>query len=170
MARKLSLADVLPRHERVDIGGGDQLDVFGISGGDIGRILLRYPDAFQQMMRSEGKPSLIDPGLLGALIAATQQRDGSDESMLGEDDIEMRASRLSAGAQVKIWQAMDRCTFPDGIGPFLASLRSMSASATEALEVIVQVASEEQAMTSHLMRRRSEQPQTPVSGNSHLDK
>lgn len=164
MARMLSLLDVLPRSERVDIGGGQEIDVFGISGEDIGKILTRYPDAFQQLSSSANKPSNLDPGLLGALMAATQ-RNGSDDSLLGDENVEKRARTLSVGAQLKVMQAMGRCTFPDGVGPFLEGLMSVSSSANEAMEVVVRLVSKGQATGSPPTPKPSEPPDTPSSGS-----
>lgn len=162
MASMLSLLDVLPRHERVGIGGDDFVDVFGICGEDIGKILERFPDAFQQM--AVAAPTKMNPGLLGALLAASQ-RNGEEESLLGNEKAEQRGRTLPIGAQVKMLQALGRCTFPDGIGPFLESYMSISSAATEAIEILVQVGSREQDMASRRTRKPSEQPDTPASGS-----
>jgi hypothetical protein len=164
MGSMLSLLDVLPRHERVDIGGGQKVDVCGISGEDIGKILHRYPNAFQQLIESGSKPAGIDPGLLGALLAAAQ-RNGEDESLLGNEKVERMSRSLGIGAQMKMLQALGRCTFPDGVGPFLEGLVSMSSAATEAMQVVVQVASKGQATASRPTRKPSAQPATLASGS-----
>jgi len=191
MASMLSLVDVLPKHERVDIGtcsacagaggsgsngkkdckacGGSgklEIDVFGISGEDIGRILGRYPNAFTQMVASANTPTALEPGLMGAIVAASQREaEDPDTSLLGTEKIEKRGRGLGVGAQMKILKAMGRCTFPDGIGPFLEDLVLTSASAKEAMEVIVRVASKEQATTSPRTPKPSEPPATPPSGS-----
>ena len=164
MGSMLSLLDVLPRHERVDIGGGQMIDVFGISGGDIGRILERYPDAFQQMYGSNSQPQRMDQGLLGALLAASQ-RNGESESLLGNEVAERRGCSLAMSDQMKMMQALGRCTFPEGVGPFLESLASMSSAATEAIELVVQAASRVPPMASPPMQKPSEPPGTPASGS-----
>jgi|SRR6516164_6137735 hypothetical protein len=164
MASKLSLADVLPRFERVGIGGDQFIEVYGISGEDIGMILNRWPDAFQQLAKAGGKPGGMAPGLLGAVIAATQ-RNGKDESLLGDEKVEKRARALSVGAQLKVLQAMGRCTFPDGIGPFLEGLQSMSSAAKEAMAVVVRVVSKDQAMASPPTPKPSAVPETLPSGD-----
>ncbi len=164
MSSMLSLLDVLPRHERVDIGGGQEVDVFGISGEDIGKILGRYPNAFQQLMDSGNKPTAIDPALLGALLAAAQRDVDGSESLLGNDRVEKRCRTLAVGAQMKMMAAMGRCTFPDGIGPFLEGLVSISAAASEALEVVVRVASKEAPTASPQTQKPSVPPRTPASG------
>jgi len=191
MASMLSLVDVLPKHERVDIGtcstcagaggsgdngkkeckacGGSgklEIDVFGISGEDIGRILGRYPNAFTQMVASANTPTALEPGLMGAIVAASQREaDDPDTSLLGNEKIEKRGRGLGVGAQMKILKAMGRCTFPDGIGPFLEDLVLTSTSAKEAMEVIVRVASKEQATTSPKTPKPSEPPVTQPSGS-----
>lgn len=164
MAGMLSLLDVLPRHERVDIGGGQEVDVFGISGEDIGKILERYPDAFQQIAGSGNKLTGMKPTLLAALLAASQ-RNGSDDSLLGNEKVEKRARSLAVGAQMKMMQALGRCTFPDGIGPFLEGLVSISSVASEAMQVVVRVGSKDQGTGLPPTQRPSEQLDTPASGS-----
>lgn len=164
MASMLSLLDVLPRHERVDIGSGQKIDVFGISGGDIGRILERYPNAFQQIAESGSQPTQMDTGLLGALLAASQ-RDEQSESLLGNEEVERRSRNLAVGDQMKVMHALGRCTFPDGIGPFLESLVSMSSATVEVMDVVVQVASKAQDTVSQRTRKRSERPNIQASGS-----
>lgn len=166
MAGMLSLLDVLPRHERVDIGGDIKIDVFGVSGEDIGRILTRYPDAFQQLANAQ-QPGGLDPKLFGALVAASQ-RNGSEESLLGNDTVERRGRSLAVGAQMKILKVIGRCTFPDGIGPFLEDLKLLSFSAKEAVEVVIQAQPDSRAQVTRSPPppRPSEPPNIPVSGSS----
>ncbi len=164
MAGRLSLLDVLPRSERVDIGGGQEVDVFGISAEDIGKILARYPMAFQQIIDAKGQVTGMDPGLLGAMLAASQ-RNGSEESLVGNDEVERRGRTLGMGAQMKMVQAIGRCTFPDGIGPFLQGLASISSGANEAMRVVVQVVSKDRVTRSPPTPKPSEQPDTPPSGS-----
>jgi hypothetical protein len=164
MASMLSLADVLPRHERVDIGSGQKIDVYGISGEDIGKILVRYPDAFQQLYNSSSSPTAMDPGLLGAMLAASQ-RNGGDESLLGNEQVERRGRSLGASDQMKMMQALGRCTFPDGVSPFLEGLASMSSVTHEAIEIVVQAVSRVQDTESPPTPKPSEPQDTPVSGS-----
>jgi hypothetical protein len=66
---------------------------------------------------------------------------------------------------LKVVQVIGRCTFPDGLGPFLEGLASITSGANEALRVIVQVASRGSTTTSPPGARPSGQPQTQASGN-----
>jgi hypothetical protein len=163
VATRLSLLDVLPRHERVDIGSDKPIDVFGISSEDIAKILERYPDAFQQMYDAQRQPMNMHPGLLGAMVAASQRND-NDESLLGDEKAEKLSRSLGASDQVKLYQALGRCTFPDGIGPFLESLASMSLSMVEAVQVIVQVASKVPDTALPQKPKNSELQDIPASG------
>jgi len=140
MASMLSLLDVLPRHEQVNIGDG-KVDIFGISGMDIGEILRRYPNAFQQIADSGGQPIKMEPGLLGALLAACQRNGDGTTSYLGNEKVEGRCRTLDASTQMKMLEAVGRCTFPDGIGPFLEGLVSLSEATLRVMELVVQVAS-----------------------------
>jgi hypothetical protein len=164
MASKLSLLDVLPRRERVGIGGGDELDVYGISGEDLGRIMERYPDAFEHLIQYAAQPMKMNPGMMGAFLAATQ-RNGGEESLLGNEIVERRARSLGLHVQIKMLLAMGRCTFPDGVGPFLRDYELMSSATSEAITVIVQAASKAQAMESQPTQKPSEQPDIRASGS-----
>ena len=164
MGKRLSLADCLPLSERVGIGGGREIDVHGVSGEDIGKILGRFPDAFSQLVNAGLKPGGINPALLGAIIAATQ-RNGKEESMLGNDEVEARGRGMGIGAQMKVLKAMGRCTFPDGIGPFLEDLESASKAAREATEVVVRVGSRVKDTASPKPPKPSDAPDIPPSGS-----
>jgi hypothetical protein len=164
MAAMLSLLDVLPRHERVSIGGGDQIDVYGISVEDIAKILERYPDVFGQMVNIAKKPTSIDPRLLGALVAASQRTDGF-ASLVGNEEVEARARALSIGAQMKVMQALGRCTFPDGVGPFLEDLKLISSAATEVMDVVIRVGSKAPSTESRPMPKPSAAPSILPSGS-----
>jgi len=162
MGSMLSLLDVLPRHERVAIGS-QEIAVYGVSGGDIGRILARFPNMFEQMAATSTSPASMHQGLLGALLAASQ-RNGNSESLLGNDEVEATARALSVSDQMTMLLAMGRCTFPEGVGPFLERLASLSSQTNEAMEVVVQVASRAQAMASPRTPKPSASPSTPTSG------
>jgi len=161
----LSLLDVLPRHERVDIGSDGLIDVYGISGYDLGRIMERYPDAFEILVEFGKHPVKgMDAGMTGAFLAACQ-RDENEESFLGHEIVERRARNLGLHPQIKMLLAMGRCTFPDGIGPFLSDYELISSATSEAITVVVQAASRAEATASQQRPRNSEQPDTPASGN-----
>jgi hypothetical protein len=164
MGNMLSLLDVLPRHELVHIGNGQEIAVFGISAGDLGKILQRFPDVFQQIAQAAGQPQLMDPALMGALLAASQ-RNGKAESLLGNAEAEQLAISHCVADQVTMLKAVGRCTFPEGIDPFLQSLVSMSAGTVEAMEVVVRAASEAHGTASPKTPKRSAAPATPPSGS-----
>lgn len=165
MPSRLSLLDVLPAHERVDIGSGMPIDVYGISGYDLARIMDRYPDAFEALVAFAKHPVQgMDAGLIGAFLAAAQRRD-DEESFLGNETVERRSRTLGLHPQFKMLLAMGRCTFPDGIGPFLRDYESISSATSEAITVVVQAASKEQATESPPMPKNSEQHDIPASGN-----
>jgi hypothetical protein len=169
MGAMLSLLDVLPRHEQVDIGDG-KIDVFGISGEDLGEIVRRFPNAFQDIADSGAQPIKMNPPLMGALIAAAQRNPERTASFLGNEMIEGRSRMLDAATQMKLFEVIGRCTFPDGIGPFLDGLVSLCEATVQTMEVVVQVASKAPGMNLPPAPRPSEPPATPASGNSHQGK
>jgi hypothetical protein len=166
MASKLSLLDVLPRHERVDFGGGVAIDVYGISGEDLGQIIERYPNAFETLAEYTANPGKMhqNAGLMGAFLAAAQRTD-DDRSLLGNEIVERRARGLALHAQIKSLLAMGRCTFPDGINPFLKDFELMSSGTAEAIRVIVQASSKETGISSLNGQKPSVPSSTPASGN-----
>ena len=164
MRSRLSLLDVLPAHERVDIGSGT-IDVYGISGYDLGRIMERYPDAFEILVAFAKHPVQgMDAGLTGAFLAASQRTE-DEESFLGNETVERRARTLGLHPQFKMLLAMGRCTFPDGIGPFLRDYESISSATSEAITIVVQAASKDQATESQPTPRNSEPHDITASGN-----
>lgn len=169
MASMLSILDVLPRHERVNIGGDQEIliDVFGVSGEDVGKILERFPTAFIDLAKSGGVPSALDPSLIGAFLAASQRKkaDGKTISLFGDDEAESAMRSLAVGAQIKLLQSMARCTFPDGLNPFLEGLRSISSASKEAVQIIVKAASKDQDMKLPPRPKPSDAPVTQASGS-----
>jgi hypothetical protein len=158
----LSLIDTPPRHEQAVVGDG-KIDVFGISGGDIGEILKRFPNAFQEIADSGSQPIKMNPGLMGALIAACQRTPDGMSSFLGDEKMEAHCRCLDAQTQMQIFWAIGRCTFPDGVGPFLDGLVSLSESTLKVMELIVQIASRSQETPSPPMA--SEQSDILISGS-----
>jgi hypothetical protein len=163
----LSLLDVMPRHEQVDIGAGQPIDVVGISGEDLFRILARYPTAFADLISLASNPATgggaVDGGVLGALLAASQ-RSADGHSLLGNAELELRCRTLAIGAQLKLMLAVGRCTFPDGLNPFLRELQLIT-SAAETTRIVVQTGSKGPASSLRPGARNSGQPVTPASGN-----
>jgi hypothetical protein len=171
MASMLSLLDVLPRHEQLVMGVDPETNqpkatkLFGISGEDIGEILRRYPDAFQQIADSGGQPIKMHPGLLGALLAGGQRNADNTKSFLGDELMEGRCRTLDAATQMRALDIVGRCTFPDGIGPFLEGLVSLSEATLRVMEQVVQVASRVPVTASPPTPRRSEPQPAPASGS-----
>lgn len=165
MGSRLSLLDVLPRSERVDIGGGQEIEVFGISTEDVGKILARFPNAFEQMVQTGGNIAAMDAALTGAVIAASQRNEAGDQSLLGVEEVERVGRTLGIGVQMKLGEAIVKCTFPDGLIPFFRLLSSMSSGAEEVTRLVVSVASKEASTSSPPRPRNSGQPDIPASGN-----
>jgi hypothetical protein len=164
MASMLSLLDVLPRHERIDIGSG-QIDVFGISGEDLGEILRRFPNAFQEIADSGGQPIKMNPELMAALMAASLRNGDITKSCLGDPVVEGRCRTLDASSQSKWLKLIGPMTFQDGVGPFLDDLVTMSETVLQVMELVVAAASKVPATTSPPTPKPSEPPTPPASGS-----
>lgn len=150
----LSLRDVHRLVERVDIGGGRQIDVSGLTGDDITALLTRFPKMFGLFSDAGGNIALLPSDLIGAIVAACQRETGNEE-------MEKLARAEPIGVSLKILQAMGRTTFPDGFGPFLQGLRSGSGAINDAVELVLR----ESASILPQPPKNSAQPATPPSGN-----
>ena len=160
MGAMLSLADVCPRYERVSLGDGE-IEVYGLSAEDLGKLLIRFPNAFEELYTRNLLG--MNPEMVGAVMAASQ-RNGKG-SYLGDESVEMRSRYLSIGDQMRVMKALARCTFPDCVGPFLEDLAQMSSSTGAAIDVIVKVGSKEHGTTSPPMPKPSAPPEVQPSGS-----
>lgn len=110
----LSLLDIAPRTELVEVSEEHSLRVRGLSVTDIKTLLVRFP-ALQGFILGSGVSGrmLIDlgPNVVGALCAAATGN-------LGDEKAEEVAASLPVETQLDIVEAMGRCTFSKGFGPF----------------------------------------------------
>lgn len=110
----LSLLDIAPRHELVEINEEQSLRVRGLSADMIKNLLTRFP-ALQGLVIGvgiEGKEIMkLGPEIVGALCAAASGE-------LGNEAAEKMAADLPVETQLDILEAIGRCTFSKGFGPF----------------------------------------------------
>lgn len=110
----LSLLDIAPRSELVAINEEQSLRVRGLSADTIRELLTRFPLLQGVIMGAGIDPRLIvamGPDIVGALCAAASGE-------LGNEEAEKVADVLSIETQLDIIEAIGRCTFSKGFGPF----------------------------------------------------
>lgn len=110
----LSLLDIAPRSEMVEINEEQSLRVRGLSAEDIKTLLVRFP-ALGGVIIGNGinAKALMESGadVVGALCAAATGE-------MGNEKAEELAASLSIESQLDILEALGRCTFSKGFGPF----------------------------------------------------
>lgn len=117
----VSLLDIKPLSEQVHINEKQSIEVRGISTDDIFNLLKRFPPLQGIIVGRE--ITLADifafgPEIVGAVCAAATGK-------LGNEEAEKIASTLSVEIQLEIIQAVGRCTFTRGFGPFVQKFKGI---------------------------------------------
>jgi hypothetical protein len=150
----LSLLDIAPRHEMVEINAEQSLRVRGLSAEDITKLLTRFP-ALQGLIVGAGVDgqALINLGseIVGAICAASAGE-------LGNPDAEKMAAALPVETQLDILEAVGRCTFSRGFGPF-------SKKVAEIARALSEKAGKAPDMSLPKPSNLSEEQPTPTSGS-----
>lgn len=149
----VGLLDIRPSSEKVKIDDDQNVDVVGLSSGEIADLLIRFPDLFKLMSGAGiGADALrkVAPEAIAAIIASCTGDHGNTKA-------EIAAKKLPLGAQFNILKAMGRRTFPDGFGPFVQALNDLSGD-------VQALATKAPATTSPKPPLPSEQQEIPPSG------
>jgi hypothetical protein len=132
-----SLLDIGPLFEDIPVGT-KHVRAFGISPEGFFHILTKFPQLWG--MFSSGDQRQINvvalqaaaPGSVAMAIAiSTTNRASYDTAEAWHADVDRayaKALQLSAHYQMRLFQAALRLTFPEGIGPFIKGLESLSRS------------------------------------------
>ena len=116
----IGLLDVMPMTEQVQINERQSILVQGISSKAIWSLLKRFP-LLQGLIVGGGiTPADIvafGPQVVAAICAAAA-------GYLDNEAAEEKAASLSIEVQYNILEAMGRCTFSKGFGPFRQRLRA----------------------------------------------
>ena len=119
----LSLLDTAPRSELVEIDDNTVLRVRGLGSRMIKELLIRFPDLQGVVMGSGINARMLialGPEIVGAICAAATGE-------LGNPDVEERAADLPVETQLDILEAVGRCTFSKGFGPFVDRVVAIAA-------------------------------------------
>ncbi len=158
-----TLLDIGPLTEEVEIRG-KKLTVQGLSAGHLFQLFNDFPDMRKMMDRKEGDPKEIfmslAPELIAKIIAMVT---GSPH----DKQAEMAAMGLGAGDQLTILLAMQRLSFPNGIGPFVDGVTKLMTSASENLPTMPLATSSNSTTDSHVRFSASLQTDTPGMMRGH---
>ena len=110
-----SLLDIMPLSKKVRLGGGQEVEFFGLSAREIGALVKRFPEAQVLLGAGSSPASIVDifPELAAAAIAASAHAEGVEE--------EEAAARWSGADQSLALAAIAEMSLPASIaGPFAA--------------------------------------------------
>lgn len=119
-----SLMDIAPLSEEVELTGGRTISVGGVGADGIAYMLTQSPELRQMM--AERKLSIDADGIakLGPQMIAMVIACGS--GFPGNREAEQRAAKLGALDQLKLINAIMRCTMPSGIDPFVEEVLALA--------------------------------------------
>jgi hypothetical protein len=118
----VSLVDIIDLKKTVTIRG-KALEVEGINAEKLGLLILSYPElrlmfAGKAVELSPQGVIALGPKIVASVIAAAIGK-------LGDEAEEAAAGKLALGEQLELLATIFELTFPDGVGPFVARLRSL---------------------------------------------
>jgi hypothetical protein len=127
-----SLLDIGPLTEDVEIRGV-KLTVHGLSAGHLFQLFNDFPDIGKLVTSKEGDAKEIFrslmPEMIGKIIAMVTGNPHDQQA-------ELQAMSLVAGEQLEILQAMQRLSFPNGIGPFVEGITKLMTSTSAGMPTI----------------------------------
>lgn len=158
-----TLLDIGPLTEEVEIRGA-KLTVEGLSAGHLFQLFNDFPDMKKLLGNKDGDPKEVflslAPELIAKIIATVT---GSQH----DPQAEMKAMSLGAGDQLTILLAMQRLSFPSGIGPFVDGVTKLMTSASENLPTMPLATSSDSTTDSHVRFSASLQTDTPGMMRGH---
>ena len=158
-----TLLDIGPLTEEVEIRGV-KLTVHGLSAGHLFQLFNDFPDMRKLLDKKEGDPKEIFMSLAPELIAKMiAMATGSPH----DKQAEMKAMALGAGDQLAIMLAMQRLSFPNGIGPFVDGVTKLMTSTSEGLPTIPLPISSNSTTDSPVRFSASLQTDTPGMMRGH---
>ena len=152
-----SLLDIGPLTEEVEIRG-IKITVQGLTAGHLFQLFAEFPDMRKLLQVGEGSPQTImlqlAPDLIAKIIAIAT-------GMAGNAEVEAKAKTMGASDQLAVIAAVQRLSFPDGIGPFVERVTQLMGSAAATLPEAVSLDSLNSATKSHVPFSASLQMDTP---------
>lgn len=154
MPEAISLMDLQPKTEKVNVGDDKFLVVKPVTAETVFVFMTRFPDfqrAFVGREMNEATVMAFGPDIIGAVCAAGL-------GYAGDAAAEQRCRDLPFEIQMDILNAVGRVSFTEGFGPFVRKLRAM-------LSLVSGVVGKAPDMRSPMPSPPSVVPQTPPSGS-----
>lgn len=123
----LSLLDIAVATELVEIGAEKPLKVRAISAKSMVAIFQRFPE-----IRSGATNGMKIGAMVAAAPDAVAAAIAAGLGHPGDADYEEKAGDLSVDIQLDLLEAIGRCTFRNGFGPFVKRIVAMADAANEA--------------------------------------
>lgn len=127
-----SLLDIGPLTEEVEIRG-TMVTVQGLTAGHLFKLFAEFPDMRKLFDSDEGGAmGMLDlaPDLFAKIIAIVTGSPNSKE-------VEAKAKTMGATEQLSILAAVQRLSFPKGIGPFIEQVNQMMGSSLSPIETVL---------------------------------
>jgi len=162
-----SLLDIGPLTEDVEIRG-TKLTVQGLTAGHLFQLFAEFPEMRKLLQMGEGSPQEVmlqlAPDLIAKIIAIATGTPGNSE-------VEAKAKTMGASDQLAVIAAVQRLSFPDGLGPFVERVTQLMGSAVATLPGAVLPNSANSTMKSPAPFNASLQLDTPnpLSGRARRD-
>lgn len=130
----ISLLDIAPAREVVDLGNGREVEVGAITLDQIVMLTQRFGNVLELLGGSD--IAALGQGvrpLIGAVLAASC-------GALGNEAAETKLAGLAVGDQAALLAAVRRTTMPKGVRPFLQDLSALGLPLDGVLQALDQVA------------------------------
>lgn len=162
-----SLLDIGPLTEEVEIRG-TKLEVQGLTAGHLFQLFAEFPDMRRLLDAKKGNPQdvmlSLAPDLIAKIIAIATGQPHNKET-------EAKAKTMGAGDQLSILAAVQRLSFPEGIGPFVDRVTKLLTSSSAGLSPILATpplpASSNSSTSSPASFSASLQTDTPAGMRGH---
>jgi hypothetical protein len=160
-----SLLDIGPLTEEVEIRG-TKLTVQGLTAGHLFQLFADFPDMRKLLQVGAGSPQdvmlQLAPDLIAKIIAIAT---GSPN----DKEVEAKAKTMGASDQLAIIAAIQRLSFPDGIGPFVERITTLMGSvAPTGLPVMASLDSLKSTTSSRALSSASLQTDIPGMLHGHV--
>ena len=121
----VGIVDIYGTVERVTIRPGTELEFTGWSARAFGSLLRRFPfiiETFQAKPMTLKDLAEMDRMAVGAVLAAGVRNPETGKSGLEDPAMEEALSDLPMHLQLECGKAIQKCTFPKGLVPFLVEM------------------------------------------------
>jgi hypothetical protein len=159
-----SLLDIGPLTEEVEVRGVS-LTVHGLTAGHLFQLFAEFPDMRKMLKKEIGSSPqemmlALAPDLIAKIIAMVTGDAHNKEA-------EAKAKEIGASDQLSIMAAVQRLSFPEGIGPFVERVTGLMTSASTRAIIPVSMDSSDSMIKSPARFSASLQTDIPAGMHGH---